>query len=86
MRAVIPNNVRNESEFIGIDEEFHPTCVREQAIVNSYRLRTLTQQVINSDPSTNMIVGIAAFFDCRIKGVFILLSRIHRIKNFIHKV
>lgn len=33
MRAVIPYNVRNEGEFLGFDENFHPTCVRE----HSYR-------------------------------------------------
>jgi transposase len=29
MRIVIPYNVRNEGEYIGFDEQFRPTCVRE---------------------------------------------------------
>jgi transposase len=33
MRAVIPYNVRNEGEYLGFDENFRPTCVRE----HSYR-------------------------------------------------
>lgn len=33
MRVVIPYNVRREGEFIGFDEHYHPTCVRE----HSYR-------------------------------------------------
>ena len=31
MRAVIPYNVRNEGEYIGFDEHFRPTCVREHS-------------------------------------------------------
>lgn len=33
MRSVIPYNKRNEGEFIGFDEQYRPTCVRE----HSYR-------------------------------------------------
>lgn len=33
MRSVIPYNIRNEGEFIGFDEHYRPTCVRE----HSYR-------------------------------------------------
>ena len=33
MRTVIPYNIRNEGEFIGFDEHYRPTCVRE----HSYR-------------------------------------------------
>ena len=29
MRVVIPYNVRREGEYIGFDEHFRPTCVRE---------------------------------------------------------
>ncbi|MEK5069020.1 transposase [Sporosarcina sp. FSL K6-1508] len=31
MRVVIPYNVRNEGEYIGFDEHFRPTCVREHS-------------------------------------------------------
>lgn len=31
MRAVIPYNKRNEGEFLGFDELFHPTCVLERS-------------------------------------------------------
>ncbi|MEY9970629.1 transposase [Lysinibacillus sp. RC46] len=31
MRAVIPYNVRNEGEYLGFDEHFRPTCVREHS-------------------------------------------------------
>ncbi|RKJ45749.1 IS4/IS5 family transposase, partial [Butyricicoccus sp. 1XD8-22] len=31
MRIVIPYNVRNEGEYVGFDEYFRPTCVREHS-------------------------------------------------------
>lgn len=31
MRIVIPYNPRREGEYIGFDEHFHPTCVREHS-------------------------------------------------------
>ncbi|WP_318618369.1 transposase [Sporosarcina sp. YIM B06819] len=31
MRVVIPYNVRNEGEYIGFDDHFRPTCVREHS-------------------------------------------------------
>ncbi|WHY48249.1 transposase [Lysinibacillus pakistanensis] len=31
MRAVIPYNIRNEGEYLGFDEHFRPTCVREHS-------------------------------------------------------
>ena len=31
MRVVIPYNVRREGEYIGFDEHFRPTCVREHS-------------------------------------------------------
>src|SRR5690554_359658 len=40
MRPVIPYNRRNEGEFIGYDEQFRPTCVRE----HSYRYDSYDQK------------------------------------------
>lgn len=43
MRAIIPYNVRNEGEFIGFDEDFHPNCVREHSyLYDSYDARYQT--------------------------------------------